>query len=71
VPSQLRTAGAPPGSPRIAPGHVSTSAIALRMRSRDPLQQMPPLGTALADGDALALLAEWVQSLEPHANSTN
>ena len=68
VPSQLRIAGAPPGSPRISPGHVSTSVLAQRMRSRDPLQQMPPLGSALADGDALALLAQWVESLDTPVN---
>jgi hypothetical protein len=68
VPSQLRMAGAPRGSPRISPGHVSTSVVALRMRSRDPLHQMPPLGTALPDGDALALLAQWVESLDKPAN---
>ena len=68
VPSQLRSGGAPPGSPRISPGHVSASVIAQRMRSRDPLQQMPPLGTGLADTDALALLAQWIESLDTPAN---
>ncbi len=63
VPSQLRAGDAPPGTPRIQPGHVSTSVLALRMRSRDPLQQMPPLGTSLVDAEAMALLAEWIAGL--------
>jgi hypothetical protein len=63
IPSQLRAGEAPPGTPRIQPGHVSSSVIALRMRSRDPLQQMPPLGSSLVDAEAMTLLAEWVASL--------
>lgn len=60
VPSQVRAAGAPVGTPRLSRGDFSGSAIAARMRSRDPLQQMPPLGTTQVDVEALALLAEWV-----------
>jgi hypothetical protein len=64
-PSQLRVGPAPAGSPRIAPGQFASSAVGLRMRSRDPREQMPPLGTSVADADALALLADWVASLSP------
>lgn len=60
VPSQIRAVGAPVGTPRLSRRDFSGSAIAARMRSRDPLQQMPPLGTTQVDADALALLAEWV-----------
>jgi hypothetical protein len=63
VPSQLRAGGVPPGTPRVQPGHVSASVLALRMGSRDPLQQMPPLGTSLVDAEAMALLGEWIASL--------
>lgn len=63
VPSQVRAPQAPVGTPRIAPGHFSASALAIRMRSRDPLQQMPPLGTTQVDAEALALLAAWVDGL--------
>lgn len=62
VPSQLRAAGAPAGTPRLSRGNFPGSAIAARMRSRDPLQQMPPLGTTVVDAEALALLAEWAGS---------
>jgi hypothetical protein len=65
VPSQLRAGSVPPGTPRIQPGHVSASVVALRMNSRDPLQEMPPLGTSLVDAEGMALLAEWITSLDP------
>jgi hypothetical protein len=45
VQSGFRPSGAPQDAARIAPGHLGASVIALRMKSRDPLQQMPPLGT--------------------------
>jgi hypothetical protein len=63
APSQLRAGALPAGTPRIHPGHFSSSVIALRMSSRDPLQQMPPLGSSLVDTEAMALLAEWIASL--------
>ncbi|MEJ0085638.1 MAG: hypothetical protein WDO72_08150 [Pseudomonadota bacterium] len=63
VPSQFRAAGAPAGASRVAPGHAAASVLALRMNSRDPLQQMPPLGTAVADPQALALIARWIDGL--------
>ena len=31
-----------------------------RMRSRDPRVQMPPLGTAMPDEQALALIERWI-----------
>jgi hypothetical protein len=65
VPSQLRAGHAPAGAPRIAPAQFSSSVVALRMRSRDPRLQMPPLGTSVADAHGLALLADWVASLSP------
>jgi hypothetical protein len=33
------------------------------MGARDPLDQMPPLGTEMPDRDALALVERWIQSL--------
>jgi mono/diheme cytochrome c family protein len=36
------------------------SALLVRMRSRSPSSQMPPLGTVLRDGDALQRLTEWI-----------
>ncbi|HTU65198.1 MAG TPA: hypothetical protein VMF52_04575 [Steroidobacteraceae bacterium] len=63
VESSFRPRGVPAGAPRIAPGHEATSVIALRMASRDPVQQMPPLGSAAIDAEALALIARWIDSL--------
>ena len=34
------------------------------MSSRDPLEQMPPLGTAAVDREALALVARWIEGLQ-------
>ncbi|HET7810858.1 MAG TPA: hypothetical protein VFL16_09805 [Steroidobacteraceae bacterium] len=64
VESQYRPDGAPADAARIAPGHLAASVIAVRMNSRDPLQQMPPLGTRAVDADAVALMARWIESLD-------
>ena len=63
VESQFRPEGAPADAARIAPGHLAASVIAVRMNSRDPLQQMPPLGTQAVDAEAVALLARWIEGL--------
>ena len=63
VQSGFRPSGAPRDAARIAPGHLGASVIALRMKSRDPLQQMPPLGTSAVDAEAVALLARWIDGL--------
>jgi hypothetical protein len=63
VPSQFRVRGAPAGSLRVTPGASESSVLLQRMRSRDPLQQMPPLGSAVADDAALALIARWIDQL--------
>lgn len=65
VESQFHARGAPAGASRIAPGHEATSVIALRMASRDPLQQMPPLGTTAIDAQAMRLIGRWIESLNP------
>ncbi len=67
--SQFRPAGAPRDAARIAPGHLDGSVIALRMSSRDPLQQMPPLGTSAVDAEAVALLARWIESLSTQSSN--
>jgi mono/diheme cytochrome c family protein len=36
------------------------SAMLVRMRSRRPSSQMPPLGTILKDQDAIAALSAWI-----------
>lgn len=49
---------------RIDPGHPERSALLQRMSSRYPALQMPPLGTALVDDEAVALVNQWITELE-------
>lgn len=57
-PPGLGAAAQPPSL--VAPGRPEISVLGLRMASRDPQQQMPPLGTRLADADGLALIERWI-----------
>ncbi|NRF65592.1 hypothetical protein HLB44_01210 [Aquincola sp. S2] len=49
----------------IAPGQPQHSVLALRMASRDPQVQMPPLGSAQVDAEGLALIERWIRALPP------
>lgn len=53
MPSRFRAAGA-----RGDTMHAET--LALRMRSRDPRVQMPPLGSQLPDSQSLSLIERWI-----------
>ena len=44
----------------IDPGAPDTSAMLVRMRSRSPSSQMPPLGTVLRDQKAIDALLQWM-----------
>lgn len=44
----------------VTPGNPATSMLALRMRTRDPNTQMPPLGTDLVDTEGVALVERWI-----------
>ncbi|RPJ43551.1 MAG: hypothetical protein EHM19_08470 [Candidatus Latescibacterota bacterium] len=58
--------GVPADSSRIvAPGAPEHTALLHRMQSRRPASQMPPLGTVIADDDAVELLRRWIKSLAP------
>ncbi|MBE7481551.1 MAG: hypothetical protein HS104_16420 [Polyangiaceae bacterium] len=48
----------------VTPGAPQTSQLHQRMKVRN-LDQMPPLGTELADAAALAIIAEWITGLPP------
>lgn len=52
---------APDTSRLITPGHPETSAVIRRVKSRRPVSQMPPIGTVIADREAVNLLTSWVQ----------
>lgn len=45
----------------INPGHVESSALVRRMKSRRPISQMPPIGTVLVDHQAVDLMTKWIQ----------
>jgi hypothetical protein len=49
----------------VAPGASADSVLVQRMFSREPRVQMPPLGTAWPDHEALALLARWIDGELP------
>jgi hypothetical protein len=44
----------------VDPGRPHASALALRMQSREPRVQMPPLGTRVPDPEGLALVHRWI-----------
>jgi cytochrome c553 len=45
----------------INPGHPESSSLVRRIKSRRPLSQMPPIGTVVADREAVELFTTWVQ----------
>jgi hypothetical protein len=62
--SKWQIPNAPEGESRfVAPGAPDLSAIHVRMKSRRPSTQMPPLGSVLHDREAVALVTEWIESL--------
>lgn len=56
---------APGTTAAIEPGAPDLSALFVRMRSRRPSSQMPPLGTAVPDRDAVDLVSAWIAGLAP------
>ena len=44
----------------VVPGNAAVGTLMARIRSRDPRIQMPPLGTAKPDLEAIALLERWI-----------
>jgi hypothetical protein len=62
-----RSRFAPPGfarrPPLVVAGDVAASVLPWRMRSRDPLEQMPPVGTRIPDPEGLVLVERWIRSL--------
>jgi hypothetical protein len=58
--------GVSPDSSRIvAAGSPEHSALLHRLQSRRPASQMPPLGTVIADAEAIELVRRWIESLTP------
>jgi hypothetical protein len=59
-PVRKPTAGQAPDVKRIEAGQPDRSGLVQRVGSRDPVLQMPPLGTELVDDEAVALLRRWI-----------
>lgn len=56
---------APEGTSRVvAPGEPARSALLRRAQSRRPSSQMPPIGTVVADREALTLVSAWIAALD-------
>jgi len=51
------------GSRLLDAASPAESALLVRMRSRSPLSQMPPLGTVIRDDQAVDAIARWIASL--------
>ena len=49
---------------RIVAGRPESSQLLARMKSRNPNHQMPPLGTHVADLEAVALVEKWIEQLQ-------
>lgn len=47
----------------LRPGVPELSALFVRMRSRRPSSQMPPLGTIVSDRQALDLMTRWIREM--------
>jgi hypothetical protein len=68
--TKWQVSGVPEGeSMVIDPAQPEQSALLRRMRSRGPASQMPPMGTAVQDREAVALVSRWLDNLPPPAAS--
>ncbi len=64
-PGRFLVPGIPAEESRIvAPGAPTHSALLHRMKSRRPSTQMPPLGSVIADEQAIELVRKWIEGLE-------
>jgi mono/diheme cytochrome c family protein len=64
-PSSWQVPGVPDGrSVVLHSGSPDLSALFVRMRSRSPSSQMPPLGTVIRDQQALDAISRWISNLE-------
>jgi len=58
--SKFRVPAAPDTVERVCAGHPERSVLVARMSSRNPLVQMPPLGTQIVDEEAVNLIRRWI-----------
>jgi len=59
----LYQASSTDANPRIQPGDPGRSTLLHRLASRRPTSQMPPLGSAQVDQEAVAHLSRWIADL--------
>lgn len=63
-PTRWQAPGQPEGATVLAdPASPGSSALLLRMASRRPSSQMPPLGTVVRDQEAVDVIREWIETL--------
>jgi hypothetical protein len=63
IPTLYPIPGVPPGQAMmIRPGDPARSAVVYRMSTRNPLRQMPPLGTKIVDAESLAVIKRWIRN---------
>jgi uncharacterized repeat protein (TIGR03806 family) len=70
VPSRYQAQGGAGEAHVIVPGDAQNSVLAVRMHSRQPQMQMPPLGSELADTEGLALISRWINHDLNHPKET-
>ena len=51
------------GAYRIEPGNPARSTVVFRMATRNPVRQMPPLGTKVVDQEGLDLIRKWISGM--------
>jgi len=61
APSRYRPPGLGGAPQVVSPGQPDSSVLTLRMQSRHPQVQMPPLGTQVPDTEGSALVHRWIQ----------
>jgi hypothetical protein len=64
-PTRWQRPGVTEGTLLVRPGVPEESALFLRMRSRSPSSQMPPLGTVVRDEEAIERVREWIGRRNP------
>jgi len=62
-PTRWQAPGRAEGTMLIDPSSPDQSALLLRMRSRRPSSQMPPLGTVLQDQEAIDAIGRWISNV--------
>jgi len=64
-PGKFQIPGAvPSAASRIEPGDPARSTVVFRMATRNPVRQMPPLGTKVVDQEGLDLIRRWISGIE-------